>query len=98
MKTRHQRITLGATLVGLLITVGCAGGPAPQRMAVGNNAAELWQHTCSHCHNVRPAPEFTEVQWPIIVNHMRTRAGLTKEQAEEIASYLSQLSARANSD
>lgn len=98
MKTRHQTTLLGLTLFGLFLAAGCAGGPEPQQTGMRNDAAELWQHTCAHCHNVRPAPEFTEDQWPIIVNHMRTRADLTKAQAEEIATYLSQLSARANSE
>lgn len=65
---------------------------------MGENGAELWQHTCAHCHNLRPIPEFSAEQWPIIVTHMRTRADLTKPQAEAIANYLVQLRERSNSE
>ena len=64
---------------------------------MGSDGAQLWRMTCAHCHNLRAAPEFSTDQWPIVVSHMRTRADLTKSQAEEIARYLSGLRARAGS-
>lgn len=64
-------------------------GQGAQNMA--SSGAELWSMTCAHCHNLRSAQEFTAVQWPVIVNHMRTRANLSKADAEAIADYLVRL-------
>ena len=47
--------------------------------------------TCARCHNLRPASEFASEQWPIIVNHMRTRQDLTKSDAEAVAVFLQEL-------
>lgn len=58
---------------------------------MADSGAELWRATCSHCHNLRSAQDYTAVQWPVIVNHMRTRADLTKADAETIAAYLVRL-------
>ena len=35
-------------------------------------------------------------QWPIIMNHMRTRQDLTKSDAEAVAAFLQQLAERAS--
>jgi cytochrome c2 len=53
-----------------------------------DSGAGLWSRTCSHCHNLRTAPEFTPDQWSVIVTHMRTHGDLTRSEAEEIAAYL----------
>lgn len=94
---RHQRIGTAAALL-FLGTAACAGGPAPERMSTGGEGAQLWRDTCAHCHNLRSAPEFSADEWPVIVTHMRTRAYLTKSEAETVADYLASLRERANSD
>jgi len=57
-------------------------------MSIQDGAAGLWSSTCAHCHNLRPAPEFTAEQWSIIVHHMRTHGDLTRSQAMAVADYL----------
>lgn len=53
--------------------------------------AQLWSMACSHCHNLRPAAQYSAEDWPIIVQHMRTRAGLTRSEANTIAVFLQDL-------
>lgn len=78
---------LAATLVSLAL--GCVGGRSPEGQ--GPTLAEggrIWANTCNRCHNLRPPRQYTAAQWPVIVNHMRTRADLTKREALAVASYL----------
>ncbi len=74
---------------GLAATVAaCASAPAPHSMEMQSEAATLWRQTCAHCHNLRPAPEFTAEQWSVIVTHMRTHGDLTRSEALAISEYL----------
>lgn len=50
--------------------------------------ARAYSNNCTRCHNVRPPAERTDLQWRIIVNHMRARANLTRTQAESVMVYL----------
>lgn len=86
MKTIHA--VMAAAI--LLVAAGCAtmgSGDGMQQMNTAS-AAELWRATCSHCHNLRGAQEYTAEQWSVIVSHMRTRADISKSDAERIAAYL----------
>ena len=94
MKIRHL-ITLPG-LAAALLAVGCAGAPVQGQVATVEEGARVWRMTCARCHNLRPATEFTSEQWPIIVNHMRTRQDLTKSDAEAVAAFLQQLAERAS--
>ncbi|MGD2045829.1 MAG: cytochrome c [Gemmatimonadota bacterium] len=90
MKTIHA---VAATAI-LLVAAGCASmgsGSGENRMNTASGA-ELWRATCSHCHNLRGAQEYTAEQWSIIVSHMRTRAEISRSDAERIAAYLATLS------
>lgn len=86
MKTIHAV----ATIAAIALTSACASASTQDGMAM-ESGAELWRTTCSHCHNLREAPEFTAQQWPVIVNHMRTKARLSRADAEAIAAYLVRL-------
>ncbi len=87
MKTRLDIKKLVA-VAGTVWLGACASAPALERTDMGDDAAGLWSRTCSHCHNLRPAPEFTAEQWSIIVTHMRTHGDLTRSEAVAIAEYL----------
>lgn len=50
--------------------------------------ARLWSMTCNSCHNARSPLERTDRQWTVIVSHMRTRANLTKSEAEAVKAFL----------
>lgn len=71
-----------------LLFAACASNPGPGEAAMQDDAAELWTRTCSHCHNLRSAPEFTADQWSVIVTHMRTMGDLTRSEAEAVTAYL----------
>jgi cytochrome c553 len=54
----------------------------------GIDAAKLWAVTCSRCHNARPAKTYSDAQWSVIMQHMRTRAYLTVPEARAITAFL----------
>jgi len=87
------KVLLG--MAALSLVAACASVTVQERDMPGMTAdsgARLWSMTCAHCHNLRSASEFSAQQWPIIVNHMRTHADLSKSEAETIAAYLVSLS------
>lgn len=87
-------IILAATAASAPVLAACASTHSMQSTTSESEAARQWRQTCSHCHNLRPAPEFTADQWSVIVMHMRTQAGLTRSEATEIAEYLRSLRER----
>lgn len=50
--------------------------------------AELFSRTCQRCHNPRGPAERTDREWVIIMQHMQTRANLTRHQAELVRDFL----------
>lgn len=58
--------------------------------------AQIWGDACNNCHNLRQGTEYSAREWPIIVRHMRTRAGLTRSQAEAVAVFLQTVAERAS--
>lgn len=99
MKVRRR-----ATVAGFLVVLGGAGcapsGPTSSMSASAAPAgseeqgARIWRATCDRCHNARSALEFDAEQWPVIVAHMRTRAGLTRTEARAVSEYLRGMSER----
>lgn len=67
----------------------------PKNMVKGKGAMEtvykeahaLFQGRCSMCHSLPAANHFSANQWPSLVNAMKSRAGLTKDQQFLIAEY-----------
>lgn len=62
-------------------------GESGERLTA-EDGAEVWSQSCNRCHAYRPAAEFTAEQWPVIVNHMRSRADITRPEAEAVAQFL----------
>jgi mono/diheme cytochrome c family protein len=50
--------------------------------------AELFSRTCQRCHNPRGPAERTDREWVIIMQHMQTRANLTRKQAALVRDFL----------
>ena len=50
--------------------------------------AELFSRTCQRCHNPRGPAERTDREWVIIMQHMQTRANLTRNQAALVRDFL----------
>ncbi len=99
----HYRLMLvvgAAAGVAALIIAGCAGTPKtatspPARTATETDAADsgktgnqLWSQNCSACHNMRNPAEFSDVQWKVIVNHMRLQANLAGQEQRKIIDFL----------
>lgn len=57
----------------------------PQRFSRG---ARAWQENCSRCHNLRSPDELQDYEWETSVDHMRVRANLPAEVAEDIRLFL----------
>lgn len=74
--------------------------PSPQtevkEMALGDTTlaarigkgAELFSRTCQRCHNPRSPAERTDREWVIIMQHMQTRANLTRVQSNLVRDFL----------
>lgn len=79
-----------AALAGTLLFGACAGAPTPEQdaSALAEEGAEIWQMTCNRCHNLRTPDEFAAEQWPVIIDHMRTRADLTRSEARAVATFM----------
>lgn len=96
--TRSARRLWSVAAVALMITgAGCAASapaetPAAPAADMAEQGARIWSVTCARCHNLRPASEFTAAEWPIIVDHMRTRQELTRSEAQAVAAFLEELS------
>lgn len=52
------------------------------------SGAKLWAQNCGRCHNMRGLQEYNDVQWDIIVAHMRQIGGLPGAQARAITKFL----------
>lgn len=98
MPDRMKRwIAAAATGAFVLVASACAGG-SMQEGASGSRVASsaeqgaaIWRTTCYRCHNRRPATEFSAEEWPVLVDHMRTRAHLTRAEADAVTAFLQEL-------
>ena len=50
--------------------------------------AELYARNCQRCHNARSPAEQTDRGWVIIMQHMQSRAGLTRDQVRAVRAFL----------
>jgi nitrate/TMAO reductase-like tetraheme cytochrome c subunit len=96
VKHRNPILALVVSVVSWVVA-GCSGAPIQEEVTESERGAQVWRVTCARCHNLRPASEFASEQWPIIVNHMRTRQDLTKSDAEAVALFLQDLAERTSS-
>lgn len=92
-KLAWKTILASAMLGGIMIAApAIAGGtnasaaqPDPMLIAKG---AKLWADNCGRCHNLRPASNFSDDGWEVVVSHMRVRANLPGEDAKAIKAFL----------
>jgi nitrate/TMAO reductase-like tetraheme cytochrome c subunit len=59
--------------------------PDPMQIARG---AKAWSENCGRCHNFRDPKEFSDKNWDVIVDHMRTIAPLPGQTARDIKEFL----------
>jgi mono/diheme cytochrome c family protein len=48
----------------------------------------LWAQTCVKCHPLHPPTTYSDAQWSVVMQHMRTRAYLTGAEARAVLEYL----------
>lgn len=82
---------LAVMTMGLVLSAGptvWAGAEEDTSGAEAARGARAWTENCARCHNFRDLGEFTDAQWDLIVTHMKVRANLALETAEEIEAFL----------
>ncbi|MBI3874611.1 MAG: hypothetical protein HY300_01295 [Verrucomicrobia bacterium] len=84
---------LALTLAGIHLA-GCATTPSSTssrgRSEPPSNAgaAQLWAQNCAHCHNIRTPSAYSDMQWDVVMLHMRIRGNLTAEDHRAILAFL----------
>lgn len=97
VEVTRRWISGGVALCIVLVMSACAGGsiqdgaPGSRVATTAEDGAEIWRTTCYRCHNRRPATEFTSEEWAVLVDHMRTRANLTRVEADAVTAFLQEL-------
>lgn len=76
--------------VALVAAPSLAGTPShsvgdPKQLPDGER---LWAQTCANCHQAHPVTTYSDTQWQIVMQHMRTRAYLTGAEARTVLAYL----------
>lgn len=89
------RLTTAKTLGPLLIlalwvapAVAQQTQQPPDSAALIARGAELFSRTCQRCHNPRSPGERNDREWVIIMQHMETRANLTRDRARAVRAFL----------
>ena len=92
MKILRTSIIAGAiiTLLGAAVWASPRGNAADQKPdpAAIARGAKSWAENCARCHNPRDPKDFRDDQWKVIMTHMRIRAGLTGNEANDILTFL----------
>ena len=66
-------------------TAAVSSTPDPLQIARG---AKAWSENCGRCHNLRDPKEFSDKNWDVTVDHMRTLAPLPGAVARDIKAFL----------
>lgn len=80
----HMRFI--TTFVFLMAVAGSASAQDASE-AVGRGG-QIYSMVCDNCHNTRLPAEYGDEEWTVIVMHMRTRADLSRSEAEAVAAFL----------
>lgn len=62
--------------------------PAVKQTPDLTRGAQAWADYCSRCHNLRSPSELSAAQWDVSVTHMRVRANLPGDLADDIKAFL----------
>ena len=74
-------------MAGVLLTSAPGEARAQEAGNLGRGA-EVYGVTCGRCHNPRSPVERSDREWTVIINHMRTRAGLPGGAARDVLAFL----------
>lgn len=91
LKKNLGRVSILLAISASLV-LGCVGTDKDTLVADASISpgAKLWAENCVRCHNLRPPDSYSDVEWRIIVHHMRVRANLTAEEHRAILGFLTQ--------
>ena len=81
-------LTLGVIACLPLLLGRCALPPPSAPSSQEISGSEVWSQNCSRCHNMRPADDFSDGEWEVLVNHMAWRAQLTYEERRAVTQFL----------
>ena len=84
-RLKHMAWTV--VMAGALLTPAPGEAQVQQEGDLGRGA-EVYGATCGRCHNPRSPVERADREWTVIVNHMRTRAGLTGGASRDVLAFL----------
>jgi len=82
---------VAVTLAGCTATDSPSGSATTQpakTASTGRGRAELWAQTCNRCHNAWSPDQYSATQWEAAMQHMRLRAGLSREEHDSILEFL----------
>lgn len=85
--SRLKNVAWTVVTAAALLTPALGEVQAQQQGDLGRGA-EVYGATCGRCHNPRSPVERADREWTVIVNHMRTRAGLTGRAARDVLAFL----------
>ena len=73
------------TAIAVLADNGSNQQNDPAQIARG---AKAWAANCGRCHNIRAPNELTDEEWDVSVTHMRVRANIPGNVADDIKAFL----------
>ena len=89
------KLTFAACAIAtILLAIGCATSNHTAQPVLASSsdsepgAAQVWEQNCNRCHNYRPASSYSDVQWTVVMHHMRVRANLTAKEEKQILEFL----------
>lgn len=84
-----KQITILSLIILLSATViaGISSCELSQKIK-DKTGTQLWGENCGRCHNAPGPGEFSNVNWDIILTHMRVRTNITETEEKKIVEYL----------
>ncbi len=93
MTNKHQKkrtfiCALAAASMFVALPTFAADDDAKTDPAQLARGAKAWSDNCGRCHNLRAPKELTDEEWDVSVTHMRVRANLPGDLADDIIEFL----------
>ncbi len=88
LKKHKHAVSATALILTVAFVPYLLSGCAANTRLASKPGAQLWGENCGRCHNIRPITSYDDPQWEVVTLHMRTRAGLTGDEARKIAEFL----------
>lgn len=76
-------------LSGLLISTFALQAKHASDPSLIAQGAKLYSENCGRCHNPRPASEYSQKEWSVVMPHMREKAHMTGTEALAVEAFLS---------